>query len=249
MVIICHGFIGNRIGVNRLFFKAAKKLSAAGYGVLRFDYQGCGESTGDYGDNTMPAFVQQTIRMIDYVVGLDFVDPNQIILIGHSLGGATASLTAAFDKRVKKLILWAAVGYPFEDITRIVGTEVYQNICKYGTTDYLGFELKDTFFRGLRMLYPFEHCQQYEHDVLILHGKQDEDIPMEYAYKYEQLYRKRAIHGLSGIGSADVRRYIIERGDRTFSNSRSSEELYAQTLYWLQQTTSPNEQIYIMQTV
>ena len=36
-VIICHGFVGSRVGVNRLFVKTARALANAGYYVLRFD--------------------------------------------------------------------------------------------------------------------------------------------------------------------------------------------------------------------
>ena len=41
-------------------------------------------------------------RAIDYLTSLtDLVDPAHIGMIGHSLGGGTTTLTAAFDPRVK----------------------------------------------------------------------------------------------------------------------------------------------------
>lgn len=44
LVIICHGFVGNRIGVDRLFVKTARELAEGGYFVLRFDFAGCGKA-------------------------------------------------------------------------------------------------------------------------------------------------------------------------------------------------------------
>lgn len=46
LAVICHGFVGSRIGVDRLFVKTARELAEDGYLVLRFDYIGCGESSG-----------------------------------------------------------------------------------------------------------------------------------------------------------------------------------------------------------
>lgn len=78
IIIICHGFIGSRVGVNRLFVKAARHLSALGFMVLRFDYGGCGESTGDYGMSGMDELITQTRSILDYVTSIDGVDPNRI---------------------------------------------------------------------------------------------------------------------------------------------------------------------------
>lgn len=55
LAVICHGFVGNRIGVDRIFVKAARELAADGYMVIRFDYAGCGESSGNYGSENMRA--------------------------------------------------------------------------------------------------------------------------------------------------------------------------------------------------
>src|SRR3954453_3001183 len=74
IIIIAHGFVGNRIGVDRLFVKAAREFSTLGYMVLRFDYAGCGESTGDYGSGGIDSMIDQTRHVIDYVLGIDCVD-------------------------------------------------------------------------------------------------------------------------------------------------------------------------------
>src|SRR5690606_6664725 len=98
-IIICHGFIGSRVGVDRLFVKTARALSEEGNVVIRFDYAGCGESGGDYGRLGFDSMIAQTRTVIDYIAELDFVDLSQISLLGHSLGGAISIMTAVKDKR------------------------------------------------------------------------------------------------------------------------------------------------------
>ena len=95
LIVLLHGFVGSKVGEHRLFVKAARNFSEKGYAVFRFDFSGCGESDGDYADVTVTKQLKEVQAVLDYVSNLKEVDANNIILIGHSLGGAVASLTAA----------------------------------------------------------------------------------------------------------------------------------------------------------
>lgn len=141
LVIICHGFVGSRIGVDRLFVKTARDLAQEGYMVLRFDYAGCGESSGSYGSEGFESMINQTRSVLNYALSCTDVDPTSVTLIGHSLGGAVAIMTAVRDRRVKNLILWSSVGYPLNDIVKITGRDVYDSSIKSGTGDYLAMKL------------------------------------------------------------------------------------------------------------
>ena len=107
LTVICHGFVGSRIGVDRLFVNAARLLADEGHIVVRFDYAGCGESTGVYGDLGIDAMLEQTQAVLDYALQCGDVDPQRVTLIGHSLGGAIALLTAGRDSQTDYL------GYTF----------------------------------------------------------------------------------------------------------------------------------------
>lgn len=161
LVVICHGFVGSRIGVDRLFVKTARQLSAEGYMVIRFDYIGCGESSGSYGSEGLESMIAQTRSVLDYGVSCADVDPTRVTLIGHSLGGAVAIHTAVRDRRVKNLVLWAAVGYPFNDIVKITGRDVYDTSVKEGKADYLGYELTPVFFESLATVQPFQEAVRF----------------------------------------------------------------------------------------
>jgi pimeloyl-ACP methyl ester carboxylesterase len=224
-IVICHGFIGSRVGVDRLFVKAARELAAQGSYVLRFDYGGCGESNGDYGALGFNAMIDQTRTAIDYVFGMDCVDPSRIVLLGHSLGGAVALLTAVKDKRVKRLIMWSAVGYPFTDIVRIVGKAGYDEAVTKGGTDYAGYSLQTVFFESLMEHQPFQSATRFGGEVLLVHGTSDELIPVDYSFLYQKVFWTRS----EGLCDKE----IIFQAGHTYSSKQHQEEAIRVTAEWL----------------
>lgn len=230
LVIICHGFVGNRIGVDRLFVKTARELSEDGYMVVRFDYIGCGESTGEYGEEGLESMIDQTRAVLDYTLACADVDPTRVTLIGHSLGGAVAILTAGRDRRVKNLVLWAAVGYPFNDIVKITGREIYDTAVKTGFSDYLGYELTPAFFESLAPFQPFQQAGKFNGNVLVIHGTSDDSIPVDYAFLYQKVYWMRS------EGRCD--KEIIFQADHTFSTGSHRKQLLHRTKEWLNEQES-----------
>lgn len=224
-IIICHGFIGSRIGVDRLFVKTARALAEEGHVVVRFDYAGCGESDGEYGQLGFDSLIAQTRSVIDYVTELDFVDLSQITLLGHSLGGAVSIMTAVKDKRISKLILWSSVGYPFNDIVRIVGRNNYDEAIKIGSTDHRGYQLTPTFFESLMNHQPFQAATKFSGDVLLVHGTSDEDIPADYSFLYQKIFWTRS------EGQCD--KEIIFQADHTYSTHSHQLEAITVTKNWL----------------
>ena len=112
----------------------------------------------------------------------------ELFSLGHSLGGATAVLTAAKDHRVKTLVLWSAVAHPHNDIVRIVGKNEYEKLPKGGTIDHHGYRLTSRFFESLSQHQPFEQLRKFSGDVLVVHGTADEAIPVDYAPLYQKLF-------------------------------------------------------------
>lgn len=225
LVIICHGFVGSRIGVNRLFVKASRNFAAQGFAVLRFDFEGCGESPGEYGSYSLERFIQQTMDVIDFGASLEFVDQNQIVLLGHSLGGAVALHTAVRDKRIKKLAMWSAVGHPFHDIVNIVGYEEYQRSLSVPFIDHEGFALTKDFLEPLQNFSPLKESELFAGDVFLAHGSGDKVIPVDYCSLYYHAFKR---------GEAlSCQKEIISEADHTFSSVKKSNQLFQSTLQWL----------------
>ena len=225
LIIICHGFVGSRIGVDRLFVKTSRELAEDGYLVLRFDYIGCGESSGEYGAEGLESMINQTRTVLDYAIQCCDVDPKRITLLGHSLGGATALLTAVRDKRVNRLIMWSAVGYPFNDIVKITGRSTYDQSVKEGSADHLGYDFSPVFFHSLAQFQPFQEAAKFTGDVFIAHGTSDDTIPVDYAFLFQKVFWMRS------TGRCD--KDIIFQGNHTFSSGPEREQLIKRTRAWL----------------
>ncbi|WP_411503339.1 alpha/beta hydrolase [Brevibacillus centrosporus] len=229
LVIICHGFIGSRIGVDRLFVKAARELTANGFAILRFDYGGCGESSGDYGAGGLDVLLSQTRDVLDFAFQLDSIDPERVSLIGHSLGGAVSMLTASTDKRIHSLVLWAAVARPYDDIVRIVGERGYQEALLTGRTDHHGYLLQDRFFQSLNGVLPLRQAKQFEGDALLLHGNRDDVISVDAMFHYERELRLRR------RGRCETE--VVIGADHTFSTADGYQRLIGSTVKWLREQT------------
>lgn len=234
VIVICHGFVGNRIGVDRLFVKTARSLAKQGNYVMRFDYAGCGESDGEYGQLGFDSMIDQTRTVLDYVASLDCIDPARITLLGHSLGGAVAIMTSVKDKRVKRLILWSAVGYPFNDIVHIVGRKSFDEAHTTGHTDHLGYSLSPVFFDSLMEHQPFQAATRFGGDVLVVHGTSDDTIPADYCFLYQKVFWTR------GDGICD--KEIIFQANHTYSSHQHQQEVIEVTINWLNKLEEQKQQ-------
>lgn len=81
-----------------------KRLAAAGFFVLGFDYRGFGASEGTRGRHRPLEQAQDTHDALSYLQGVPGVDPERIAIYGTSFGGANGIWVTAFDERVKCLV-------------------------------------------------------------------------------------------------------------------------------------------------
>ncbi|WP_188006632.1 Alpha/beta fold hydrolase [Sporosarcina sp. ANT_H38] len=236
LIVLLHGFVGSKVGEHRLFVKAARYFTEKGYAVFRFDFSGCGESSGDYADVTVTKQLNEVQAVLNYVSMLPEVDANNIILIGHSLGGAVASLTAAKDRRIHKLILWSPVGRPYEDITGILGESAMKTVATNGVVDYHGFYVSQAFLTDLKNHHPLEAICSYQGAALIVHAQEDEAVPKEHAARYSESLQQRSI-------PERVSTHYIEGADHTFSSYTFENVLFTESAEWLESCNEYPEEI------
>jgi len=104
-LLICHGLNARGSSGLRLYARLAETACRSGFVSLMFDFRGVGRSTGnfDYGIGE-----QEDVKCaLDYLASRPEVAPNQVFIVGHSLGGAVSIYAVQNEKRVKGLVLWS----------------------------------------------------------------------------------------------------------------------------------------------
>lgn len=100
---------------HRTFKVLADHLAKLGYIVLRSDKRGVYKSSGSYQDATLNDLILDAKAAIQYLKSHERVDPNNIILIGHSEGSLVSIMATAHEK-VQGLVSLAGPGMSVLDI-------------------------------------------------------------------------------------------------------------------------------------
>jgi dipeptidyl aminopeptidase/acylaminoacyl peptidase len=196
-IITCHGLYSSKD--SEKYVVIARRFSREHLAVLRFDFRGCGESAGWLEETSL------TGRIEDLEDALDFVQEQgyeRVGVMGSSLGGTVAILTAAKDKRVEALVTWATP-YHLDELFRgekIEGSEKLRH--DFGKYDLV---------KAVKKLY----CP-----VLIVHGSRDEQVPLSQA---EVLYE-------NANEPKDFQ--IIKGGDHRLANLSHRRRAVELTLDW-----------------
>lgn len=105
-VVLCYPFGHEYTAVYQTYRFLAERLADAGFPVLRFDYDGTGDSTGDDADpDRLRAWQGSISAAIDKVLQLS--GQKSAALVGLRLGATLAYLAAAEHPSVSRLVLWA----------------------------------------------------------------------------------------------------------------------------------------------
>ena len=106
-VVLCCGYTG----IKDLYLnEMGRRLAAAGFVALTFDYKGWGKSEGPKLRLAPYGRVEDTQAAITFLGQQPEVDPGRIGLYGISYGGSTAVFTAAVDQRPRAVVSVTGVG-------------------------------------------------------------------------------------------------------------------------------------------
>jgi pimeloyl-ACP methyl ester carboxylesterase len=178
-----------------------------GVGMLRFDYSGHGASSGAFTDGTIGAWAGDALAVIDALTTGD------LILVGSSMGGWIALLTAmARSDRVRGLVgiaaapdftqclMWASMA-PSERAT-LERDGVLHIPSQYGEPTPITLKLIQDGADHLVLNGPIPlRCP-----VRLLHGQEDPDVPWELALRVAER-----------LESTDVRVILVKDGDHRLS--------------------------------
>lgn len=196
VVVCCHGFTGNKVGYNHLTLNLANFLEQQGYGVIRFDFLGSGDSDGDFSTDTVVSGWQEDLRsVLGWFEQQAKFSSSPVILYGHSLGGLVVLTYPEGNSRITGRVVFAPVTeaiHNFRDI--ILGREFWEKSLlgeKIENFFDRGFTLESQFVRDLveKDYNPFETAAKLSTPLLIVHGTADVVVPLQGSRKLHEHYR------------------------------------------------------------
>lgn len=188
VVFLC-GYASDMNGTKALALEDWAQRS--GRAFLRFDYAGCGESEGDFEDQTLASWRDDALRVIDAVV------EGPVVLVGSSMGGWVMLLIAkARPRLVAGMVGIAAApdftdwGYSDAEKATILRDGRIEQPNDYGDTPTV--TTRDFWASGEAnkvMTGPIA----FDGPVRLLQGQRDREVPWERALTLAGLFRSDAV--------------------------------------------------------
>ncbi len=224
-VILFHGFTGNRMEPKFIFVRFSRLLSSMGIASVRFDFLNSGESDGSFENMTFSGELEDAEDILNYFSSLDFIDSDNIFLLGLSMGGSIAGCTAGKNSsRIKGLVLWAPAGEMAVYIE--AREEEYKNGEAEGDPmDASGLTLGHKFIDDVKKIKVMDITADYKGPTAIFHGTGDESVPVSVSRQYEDILE----------GETDLT--IIENADHTFQGAKWIEELFSKSSDFIKRQT------------
>jgi uncharacterized protein len=196
-LIICHGIPGS--GTQRPlddpgYEGLAEEFTSSGIAAVIFNFRGCGDSGGNF---DMMGWVRDLEAVLDKTLNTPHIDPTRVILLGFSGGGAAAIRVAAESASVFGV---AAAGTPAHfGIFEKSAADVVADFKERGLIRDPGFPPDpDRWIDGFMEIEPRRWIAQVQaKHILIVHGDEDELIPLEHA-------REIFSHAPAGVAELQV---------------------------------------------
>ena len=175
LVVLCHGFTGNRQGDGH-FAPLAEDLAAHGIATVRLDFAGCGDSTEPYANYTLANMAADVDSVIGYMQAT--YGTGKTALVGHSMGGRLASLYPQLGQYpVTALALWSPAngtglqGLEFLSIDNFAAVEeLAARADAEGSVAAWGVELSAAYIAGMRDSDPNAALQESGLPVLLTYS-------------------------------------------------------------------------------
>ncbi|WP_371409340.1 alpha/beta fold hydrolase [Micromonospora zamorensis] len=222
MVMMLHGGPGGqKDGPADLYVDLAAHLGAAGIASVRFDFRGCGESTGSYRDMTIARQVEDLRAVRSFVDGR--YQPTAWALVGESFG-ATVGL-AGFDPAYRAVVLlWPAIWLLDGAFESYVSEDNISAARRDGYVDLDGEQIGVAFLDELQDVQDVSApLRGSSTPVLFVHGEADGEVPFGQSVRAADLVS--GPHKVVGVPD----------GDHCLEEPQERDIVYRETVTWLRE--------------
>ena len=189
----------------------SRSLTSRGFGVLRFDFTGLGESDGDFEDTNFSGNVE------DLIAASQFLESNYMLpalLIGHSLGGAAVIFAASELASVKAVATVGAPSNP-EHVKHLFGNSIEEiKVTGYASVSLSGrpFTIKKQFLEDLETKSLSDVVRNFDKALLVMHSPLDTTVGILNA---EEIY-KAARHPKSFVSIDGADHLLMQKHDSIY---------------------------------
>jgi alpha/beta superfamily hydrolase/peroxiredoxin len=188
LVIVCHGFTGNKD--ESLLTLISDSLANRGIASLRFDFNGHGQSEGDFVNMTVPNEIEDAKNVVRWARQQDWV--SAIAMVGHSQGGVVTSMVAGeMGDTLASVALLAPAAVLRDDAIR--GNTMGKTYDPLNPPEYVelygGHRLGRAYIKSAFSLPIYETAAHYQGPALIVHGTGDRVVPYTYGERYHEQWK------------------------------------------------------------
>lgn len=226
IVIFVHGFKGFKDWGH--FSLLAKHFAQQGFIFIRFNFSHNGTTVEQptefadleaFGQNNYGKELNDLGNVIDWATTAAVLEndrSDKLALIGHSRGGGISILKAAEDSRITRLVTWASVSdFLQRNKKRTIDTWLQSGVV-YATNTRTGQKLPmyrqfyDDLLKNAERYNIAKAMQALLIPVLIVHGTEDEAVPVQEALQLRQMARHGELLLVEGAGHTfDVRHPFV----------------------------------------
>jgi uncharacterized protein len=158
-VVLCYPMGQEYMRAHRAFRQLAFLLSRAGFHVMRFDYYGTGDSSGDGEEATAERWIDDIAAALDELK--DTADVDELAVVGLRMGALLSAFATAERKDVTRLVLWDPIVSGAEYLNEVLSDHTGESFASNGngatsgaaqTLGIMGFPMSATLRSGIERL-------------------------------------------------------------------------------------------------
>ena len=213
VVIIVHGYSSSKDGLTAKGI--ADVFTRRGINHFRIELDGCGESEGEFENQTITSAVDDISVAIKLMKEKGY---KKINLLGSSMGGVASMAAALKHPELNKIGLKAPVSdYPSQRL-RKKGQQHIDDWKEKGYNYYEGaggrkLKVNYSFFEDSKKYVMYDRVKSIKCPVLIIHGDADQSVDVEDSKRIVQNFPKAELVIIKGADHG-----LEINGDRTLSN-------------------------------
>lgn len=227
VVILCHGFGGDKVGRFRYFVKLAENLAENHIACLRFDFRGFGDSEGDAVDLTIKGQVEDLHKAIDFLKSDPLIDMSKLGVLGRSLGGAISVIAASEREEIRSIALWVPLFSTHKWKEKLEKPNLGDG--EKSELLHLGGKMPNKeFLQEFFSLRLEKYLEKISHIPLFhAHGGKDVMIDESHTNRYSELREK---------ASAITKMVVYPKQDHHLTNPEELQKMIQETVHWFKDT-------------